>query len=71
MIKYKIINLHELSGGTNNNYRGSLPGVLMKSKHENIQQLIREQQRPKEVSINLATSHQHGRSPINSNSIDK
>ena len=47
----------------------------MKSKSENIQQLIRKQQRPKGVSIKLQsnfteTTHQHGRFPTNSNTID-
>ena len=47
----------------------------MKSKPENIQQLIREQQRPNEVSIKLQsnlteTTHHDGRSPTNSNTID-
>ena len=46
----------------------------MKSKLENIQQLIREQQHSKEVSIMLQrnfteATHQHGLSPTNSNSI--
>ena len=47
----------------------------MKSKPEYIQQLIREQQLPKEISIKLQsnfteTTNSHKRSPTNSNSID-
>ena len=42
---------------------------------QNIKHLIREQQRLKKVSIKLQsnfteTTHQHGHSPINSNSVD-
>ena len=47
----------------------------MKSKSKNIQQLIKEQQYPKEVSIKLQssfteTTHQHECSPTNSNTTD-
>ena len=75
MIKSKIINLYKLSRGINNNCRSSLPEVFYDKKIQNILQLIREQQRPKKVSVNLQsnfteTTHQHGNSPMNSNSID-
>ena len=47
----------------------------MKRKLENIQQLIREQQRAKEVSVKFQnnfteTTHQHRHSPTNSSTID-
>ena len=47
----------------------------MKNKSQNIQQLIREQQRPNEVSIKLQsnlteTTHHGGRSPTIFNTID-
>ena len=70
MMKFKFLNLHELSIGINNNTGSSLQEV-MKRKPENIQQQV-----SKDISIKLQrnfteTTHQHGHSPTNSNTIDR